>query len=171
MEGESKSHTGDAQGERRVDEELMYLYAYGSLLSLDLLRQFCPSATFVMLADLPNFQVQFRVYSEKRQGGSSCIVEAPGNLVRGVIYAIKKAEIHDLDILERVHQEVYTRETFLVLGQDNEWYEADLYRPTNPKGPYTPAKSYLDDMIEGAKAHGLDPEYSEKLVAWRKSID
>ncbi|MEE8291222.1 MAG: NAD(P)-dependent oxidoreductase, partial [Candidatus Tectomicrobia bacterium] len=36
------------------------------------------------------------------------------------------------------------RETFLVLGEDGAWHQADLYRVTTPTGPYSPAPNYLD---------------------------
>ncbi|MFC2046451.1 gamma-glutamylcyclotransferase family protein [Chloroflexota bacterium] len=158
--------------ERGSSSELTNYYAYGSLLSMGFLKEYCPSVAFVMKADLPNYVVQFRQYSERRQGDTSCIIEAPGHMVRGVLYTIAKEEIHDLDVLEGVPPENrYKRETFLVLGEDGEWYEADLYRLVKPTGPHTPAKSYLDDMIEGAQAHGLDPEYTERLIAWRRSLD
>jgi hypothetical protein len=134
----------------------------------------CPPlscATFVVRADLPNYQVQFRVASDTRPGGTSGIVEMPGQLVRGVIYAVQKTEILDLDTLERVPEGVYEKERFLVLGEDDEWYGADLYRPAAPGEPLPPAQHYLDDMIDGARAHGLDSAYLEKLVAWRRSLE
>jgi len=149
----------------------MYYYAYGSNLSTRYVRRYCPSAVFVMKADLPNFQVEFRHYSENRQGGISSIIETPGELVQGVLYAVPKQEIIDLDILESVPQGLYRRDTFLVLGEDGEWRRADLYRVSVPAGPYTPSKGYVDDMIEGAREHGLTPEYTERLVALRRSLD
>ena len=51
----------------------MYHYAYVSNLCSSYLRQYCPSATFVMKADLPNFRVEFRHYSEVSGGGISTI--------------------------------------------------------------------------------------------------
>jgi hypothetical protein len=123
-----------------------------------------------MKADLPNFQVEFRYYSEDRQGGISSIVEAPGRLVEGVIYDIPEEELLDLDILESVPQGLYRRDTFLVLGEDGLWHEAELYRVSNPMGPYAPSKGYVEDMIEGAREHGLTTEYVESLVALRRSL-
>jgi gamma-glutamylcyclotransferase (GGCT)/AIG2-like uncharacterized protein YtfP len=149
----------------------MYYYAYGSNLSSRYLMHVCPSATFVMKADLPNFQVEFRHYSEKRQGGISSIIEAPGQLVQGVIYEVPEKELMDLDILESVPKGLYRREIFLVLGEDGQWHRADLYRVSDPTGPYQPSKEYLEDMIEGAREHGLTPDYTAKLVAWRRSLD
>jgi gamma-glutamylcyclotransferase (GGCT)/AIG2-like uncharacterized protein YtfP len=149
----------------------MYYYAYGSNLSTRYVRHYCPSAAFVMRADLPNYRVEFRHYSENRQGGISSIVEAPGQLVRGVIYDITEEELIELDILEGVPEGLYTRDTFLVQGEDGQWHEADLYRVAKPTGPYQPSKAYLDDMIEGAREHDLAPKYIEELIAWRRSLD
>ena len=148
----------------------MHCYAYGSNLSSTHVRRFCPSAAFVMRADLPNQRVEFRHYSPLRQGGISSVVEAPGELVRGVIYEIPDAEIETLDRMESVPEGLYRRDTFLVLGEDRVWHPAELYRVTTPTGPYTPAKEYLDLMIEGAREHGLNPAYVERLAALYRSL-
>jgi hypothetical protein len=116
-----------------------------------------------MKAYLPNYQVQFRYWSKKRRGGISSIVEKPGELVHGVIYEISKSDLRDLDILESVHQGLYSRDNYLVLGEDSEWHQADLYRVVNPQGPFTPSKSYVELMLEGAKQHAIDPGYIQKI--------
>ena len=65
----------------------------------------------------------------------------------------------ELDRLESVPQGLYTRDTMLVLGEDGNWHKADLYRVTKPKGPFTPAKGYVELMLSGAREHKLDPEH------------
>ena len=171
MSKESTSAVGAVPDEAGASGNPTYFFAYGSLLSSPFLLRHIPSAKFVTRADLANFEVEFLIYSEVRQGGSSCIREAPGKMVRGVIYAIAEEEMHDLDLLEGVPEGRYKREAYSVLAEDGKWYEADLYRVVNPTGPYVPAKSYLDDMIEGAQEHGLDAEYTENLISWRRSLD
>ena len=141
----------------------MHHFGYGSNLNMEFLRIYCPSAEFVMRAYLPNYEVQFRFWSERRQGGISTIIEKPGGLVHGVIYDVPEDELLDLDVLESVPQGLYRRETFLVLGDDMEWHMADLYRVAEPKGPFTPSRSYVELMIDGAKDHGLAPEYIKKI--------
>jgi gamma-glutamylcyclotransferase len=142
---------------------MVYHFGYGSNLSQGFLREYCPSAEFVMRAQLPNYEVQFRFYSQRRQGGISTIIEAPGELVHGVVYEVPEKEMEDLDVLESVPQGLYRRETFLVLGEDGGWHRADLYRVADPTGPYEPARSYVELMLEGAEAHGLPPDYVEKI--------
>ncbi|MFH1179967.1 MAG: gamma-glutamylcyclotransferase family protein [Candidatus Bathyarchaeota archaeon] len=143
----------------------MFHFGYGSNLNIEFLHQYLPSAKYVMKAYLPNYMVQFRFWSKKRQGGLSTIIEKPGGLVHGVIYECDETEMIDLDIIESVPQGLYKRETFKVLGEDGEWHDADLYRVANPKGPFTPARSYVELMLSGAREHGLDPEYVKIIEA------
>jgi hypothetical protein len=134
------------------------------------LRQYCPSAKPVMRADLPNFRVEFRRFSTDMQGGISSIMEAPGEMVRGVIYEVPVQEVKALDILEDLPKGLYRRDTFLVLGEDGQWHQADLYRVVNPTGPYDPAPQYIDMMIEGAREHDLDPTYIDHLESLRTNL-
>jgi len=149
----------------------MYHFGYGSNLNIDFLHQYLPSVKPVMKAYLPNYEVQFRFWSKKRQGGISTIIEKPGGLVHGIIYECNEDELINLDIIESVPQGLYKRETFRVLGEDGEWHLADLYRVSNPKGPFTPAKGYVELMLSGALEHGLDPEYVKIIEAiYERSI-
>ena len=143
----------------------MYHFGYGSNLNIGFLKQYVPSAKFAMKAYLPNYEVQFRFWSKKRQGGISSIIEKPGNLVHGVIYECNEEELKELDILESVPQGLYDRETFKVLGEDGNWHDTDLYRVAKPKGPFTPSKSYVELMLTGAREHGLDSEYVKSINA------
>jgi gamma-glutamylcyclotransferase (GGCT)/AIG2-like uncharacterized protein YtfP len=137
----------------------MYHFGYGSNLNIQFLRKYVPSAEFFMRGYLPNYEVQFRFWSKRRNGGISTIIESPGKLVHGVIYEVNEEEMGELDILESVPQGLYRREKFLVLGEDKQWHEADLYRVAKPLGPFTPSRGYVELMLAGAKKHGLDPEY------------
>lgn len=143
----------------------MLHFGYGSNLNLGFLRQYCPGARFVMKAYLPNFEVQFRFWSKRRQGGISTIIEKPGALVHGVIYEVPEKELLDLDVLESVPQGLYRREAFLVLGDDGGWHEADLYRVAVPQGPFTPSRGYVELMLSGAREHGLNPDYIRRIEA------
>jgi gamma-glutamylcyclotransferase (GGCT)/AIG2-like uncharacterized protein YtfP len=71
-----------------------------------------------MKAELPNFRITFPFYSQKRQGGISSIIPAPGELVHGVLYEVNQPEMEELDIVESVPQGLYVRETYLVLAED-----------------------------------------------------
>jgi cation transport regulator ChaC len=153
------------------DEEQVLHFGYGSNMSESFMKQYTPSLRYVGNARLPNFEIQFRKYSDNMGGGISSIIDKPGGMVYGVLYYIPKKEIEELDILEDVPLGIYTRETFQVLGDDGKWYAADLYRVAEPKGPYEPAKQYLDLMITGGKEHGINPEWIAKLEVMRAKQD
>jgi len=140
-------------------------FGYGSNLNIGFLRQYCPGARFVMRAYLPNYEVQFRFWSKRRQGGISTIIEKPGGLVHGVVYEVPEEELKVLDVLESVPHGLYRREAFLVLGEDSDWHEADLYRVARPQGPFTPSRGYVELMLSGAREHGLDPGYIKRIEA------
>ncbi len=140
-------------------------FAYGSNLAIRYVHDECPSARTVMHAALPNYSIAFRRYSTNMKGGISTIIETPGGLVHGALYAIKRAEIEAMDELENVNEGLYRRETFRVLGADQAWHSADLYRVARPGGPFPPSPVYLGLMIEGAIEHGLPADYVEGLRA------
>ena len=98
------------------------------------------------------------------------MIEAPGEMIKGVLFDVDPAEIEALDILEDVHKGLYVRETFYVFGEDGNWYHADLYRVANPSGPYKPAKQYVQWMVDGAREQNIDPEYTAKLVELLESL-
>lgn len=148
----------------------MRYFAYGSNMSTEFIREYCPSARFIMRAKLPNFNVQFRYQSEEFGGGISSIIEAPGDMVNGVMYEIDENELLALDILESVPQGLYRRDTFQVFGEDGAWHHADLYRVSNPSGPYTPSRQYVGYMVAGAKEHHIDPAYTAKLESLYQSL-
>ena len=74
-------------------EELVLHFGYGSNMSEAYMRQYTPSLKYVMNAQLPNFEIQFRKYSNNMGGGISSIIEKPGGMVYGVMYYITKKEM------------------------------------------------------------------------------
>ena len=150
--------------------DVIYYFGYGSNLNEDYMRQWTPSLKFISLARLPNFEIQFRKYSTDLEGGISSIIEKPGGMVQGIVYTIEKLEMEALDILEDVPLGIYKRETFKVVAEDGTWYNADLYRVVNPKGPFTPSVKYLGYMIEGAKAQGINQPWIDYLESLREEV-
>jgi gamma-glutamylcyclotransferase (GGCT)/AIG2-like uncharacterized protein YtfP len=144
------------------DERL--LFAYGSNMASRVLRRVCPSAEAVMRADLPNHRIAFRRYSTAFGGGVCTIEAAPGQLVRGVVYRVGGAELLALDCFGDLGSGLYCRQTFLVLGEDRTWHEADLHRAVRPGGPFPPAPGYVELMLEGAREHDLGHDYVTLLA-------
>ena len=144
----------------------MILFAYGALLDIALLLKICPGSRTVGRARLLNHRLAFPTYSNSRAGGVSCVVPAPGHEVRGALYEIPDQEVPGLDAAHRVPEGRLVRERYLILGEDGRVEPADLYRAVKLQGDFPPARSYMDDMIRGARQHALDPIY----IQWLESL-
>jgi len=142
----------------------MFHFGYGSNLSIKCVHEeLIPDAKFVMKGYLPNFEVRFPFLSPEENAGYSGIMEAPGELVPGALYEVTEEELVILDNMEGVYKDRYERMTYLVLGEDGKFHQADLFRVIDPQGPFPPARSYVDIMLEGARDLELDPEYIKKI--------
>ena len=153
-----------------ADDDRLLMFSYGSNTATSYLRDYCPSAEPVMRAVLPNFWIQFRRYSTDLNGGISTIMETPGDMVRGMLFSVPGREIDELDILEDVPIGLYIREGYMVLGEDNNWYNAQLYRVANPEGPFPPSRQYVAYMIEGAKEQGQPADYIARIEAFQNDF-
>jgi len=114
-------------------------------------------------AVLLDFEVQFNFLSKTYDGGVTGVEPASGNKALGVLYEVSTDEIKRLDIVEGVTTGIYYRDTVTVIDEEGNEHQAETYRTTDPKGPYTPTRRYLGLMIKGAKEHGLDPDYIKEL--------
>jgi gamma-glutamylcyclotransferase len=143
------------------DERL--LFVYGSNMASRYIKQVCSSARAVMRAELANHTIEFRRYSTTFKGGVCTVMPAPGRLVRGVVYRVLAHELDALDEFGDLASGLYRRETYLVLGEDRFWHTADLHRAVRPGAAFPPAPGYVALMLEGAREHGLDPDYVNRL--------
>jgi len=153
-------------------QEMVYYVGYGSNLNVAYtLENLLPNGEFVMRAYIPNYQIEFRQWSNNSRGGISAMIEAPGELVEAAMYQCPRSDLDTLDYRLDFYVPDYKREIFRVLGEDSQWYQASLYRLWEPKGPFPPSRRYVEGMLEGAKQLELSPEYIERIEGFlRDSI-
>ena len=165
----SKSHADQAHNDPTKD---VYYFGYGSNLNVyDTINDLLPNGKFLMRAYLPNYEVQFRQWSNNYKGAISNIMEVPGEIVEGAMYKCPESDLNALDYKRDYYVPDYKREIFKVLGEDNKWYSASLYRLWEPKGPFPPSRRYVEGMLEGAKQIKLSTNYIKKIEGFlRDSI-
>lgn len=153
-------------------DALVYYVGYGSNLNVEMTTtELLPNGRFVMKAYIPNYQVQFRKWSNNSRGGISNIMEVPGEMVEAAMYECPQSDLDTLDYRLDYYVPDYKREVFKVMGEDSKWYQASLYRLWEPKGPFPPARRYVEGMLEGARQLGLSPEYIERIEGFlRESV-
>ena len=161
--GSKASPEADSNDTRQTDE-MVYYVGYGSNLNVSYtIADLLPNGRFLMRAYIPNYQVQFRKWSNNSRGGISNIMEVPGEMVEAAMYECPQSDLDTLDYRLDYYVPDYRREIFRVMGEDNQWYQASLYRLWEPKGPFPPARRYVEGMLEGARQLELSPAYIERI--------
>ena len=141
----------------------MLYFSYGSFLDSETLKKHAQNAKYMKRAVLPDFEVQFNFLSKTYDGGVTGVEPAAGKKALGILYNVPPDEIEKLDIVEGVPAGIYYRQTVTVVDEDGNEHQAETYRTTDPKGPFTPTRRYLGLMIKGAKEHSLDHKYIKEL--------
>lgn len=175
---EKKAETGDFIVDKSPDagsEQSVKIFAYGSSLDLDQMRSRCPSVTVVARGRVPGYELIFprtsaqkdRQYADGSPGGVASIrpTNNGADLIEGVVYLIKgKADEDSLDQAEGVNINSYSKQPITV-DLENGTPEDCLTYIANalPGGPFLPSRQYKSQIVEGARSHGLSPEYRARL--------
>ena len=142
----------------------MLYFAYGSNMHPDHMARRCPGCLFVAVARLSSHRLTFsRFWAAWGGGGVADIQPAPGGVVEGVVWEITEAHRKTLDEYED-YPTSYMRKDVVVAAFDGRALTAFVY-VAKPIGVFRPSRQYLKEIIEGAKAHRLSPEYVAFLEA------
>lgn len=142
--------------------ELLY-FAYGSNLSSARLAARVPSAHFESTAVLAGFRLAFD--KDGADGSAKCNIE-PGSerdAVHGVVWRIEVSDKSALDAVEG--PKYYTWWRLLRAGGAVVPVFTYVARPGATREGLRPYDWYLAFVIEGAREHGLPPDYVDRLHA------
>ena len=78
----------------------MHYFAYGSNMNWPQMQRRCPSARFVCVGRLINYQFGITRHSRLRDCGTANVFPAPGKEVWGIVYDISDADLLILDSFE-----------------------------------------------------------------------
>lgn len=146
-------------------------FAYGSNLDWKQMRRRCPSAQFVCVAKLKGHRFDITRCSAKRGCGVADVVADNSCDVWGVVYEIDEGDWERLDRCEGCHPQLpqdksaYVRRECHVLigGDERQPLLTQTYFANRECNPPPPSKSYMDQIIEGAKHWRLPQDYIRML--------
>lgn len=142
----------------------MLYFAYGSNMHPGQMQKRCPGCVFVAAACLRDHRLAFtRPWAAWGGGGVADIQPDAGSLVEGVVWKITEAHRKTLDGYEE-YPTAYDRKGVVVETFDGRTLTAFAY-VARPLGSYRPGRRYLQQLIAGARAHGLSPGYIASLEA------
>jgi cation transport regulator ChaC len=137
---------------------VMLYFAYGSNMHPGQMERRCPGCAFVATARLKDHRLAFsRFWKAWGGGGVADILPAPGGVVEGVVWEISEAHRQTLDDYEE-YPTSYSRRDVVVETADRGALTAFAY-VAQPTGDYRPSRRYLQQILDGARAHHLSPDY------------
>jgi len=139
----------------------LYYFAYGSNMNWPQMKQRCPSARFICVARLPDYQFAIARHSQLRKCGTANIFPEAGSEVWGIVYELND---QDLNILDRF-EDGYRREKIFVAarGDGQHPLEVLVYVAEKEDDAPLPNPEYKRLMVEGARHWQLPPDYYAML--------
>lgn len=145
-------------------------FAYGSNMVSKQMLERCPDCEVTGVAKLVDHRLAFTRFSRNRQSWVADIVEAPGSDVWGVLYGLSRRDRDELDANEG-HPSAYRRGPITVLDVDGNVVAACTYRVVTKQPEKPPAAAYWRLLVEGAREHGLPPDYIARLETLERADD
>jgi gamma-glutamylcyclotransferase len=146
-------------------QDSIITFAYGSNMPTARLRERCPSAQPLGVAELRGYELRWHKISRKDGSGKCDIVrtDRPGAAVFGVLYKIAASEGADLDSAEGLGFGYDEAEIEVCHDGDQRTVTAYVATATDPA--LKPYSWYRALVVAGAKEHGLPTDYIAKLEA------
>lgn len=144
--------------------QTLIVFAYGSNMLSDRIRERCPSATALGMAELSGYELRW--HKRSRDGSGKCDVVPVGDaskVVYGVLYEITVGNKGALDRAEGLGQGYEERQVEVVCGGHRR--AASIYYATEIDPSLKPSSQYKAFVVAGAKEHNLPGAYVERLMA------
>ena len=141
----------------------MHYFAYGSNMNWPQMQRRCPSARFVCVGRLIDYQFGITRHSRLRDCGTANVFPSAGNEVCGIVYDISDADLLILDSFE----DGYRREKLPIepIGNSSEVLNALVYIAAIEKIVPPPNAEYRKLIVEGARHWNLPHAYVALLEA------
>jgi len=136
-------------------------FAYGSNLEAQPMRERCPQALALRVAQLSEWAFCIN------ERGYATVVPSAQKAVWGLLWQLTPADEAALDEYEAIAEGLYTKTWFQVWDSAGLPNEAMIYVATNPR-PGRPRTGYLEGILLAAEQLGLPTDYQDELRDWLK---
>ncbi|HEX2928330.1 MAG TPA: gamma-glutamylcyclotransferase family protein [Candidatus Binatia bacterium] len=145
----------------------MHYFAYGSNMNWPQMQRRCPSAQFVCVARLADYEFGITRHSRLRDCGTANVFRSQGKEVWGIVYEISEPELVILDGFE----DGYRREILPVFARADgkQPLNALVYVAEIEKDVPLANAEYKRLILAGAEHWGLPESYRSMLDAIRST--
>jgi hypothetical protein len=145
------------------EETEMIYFAYCTLLEVEGMRKYCPTAEPIGTARLPDYMLSFATYSASGTDGGCNLEKAVGRETWGVLYEVTPEELQALDLAAGLDKGYYEKIDVVVIDKDGAHISAVTYVIPQPGGPFRPSSAYTRPILVGARDLELPREYIADL--------
>lgn len=147
----------------------LHYFAYGSNMNWPQMQRRCPSAQFVCVARLVNYEFGITRHSRLRNCGTANVFPAHGKEVCGIVYDVSEADLVTLDSFE----DGYRRELMPVyaLGDGTQPLLVLIYLTEIETNVPRSNAEYKRLILEGARHWSLPASYLALLEAIQAAED
>jgi gamma-glutamylcyclotransferase (GGCT)/AIG2-like uncharacterized protein YtfP len=147
----------------------LYYFAYGSNMNWPQMQRRCPTAQFVCVARLVNYEFGITRHSRLRNCGTANVFPAHGEEVCGIVYDVSAADLVTLDSFE----DGYRRELMPVyaLGDGAQPLVVLIYVAEIETNVPRSNAEYKRLILEGARHWNLPASYLALLEAIQAAED
>jgi len=138
-------------------------FAYGTLLELEEMHKYCPSAKPLGIFRLKNFRLAFKTCGSDPSVGGCTLIEVPDNIMHGILYKMPAEERKNLDKVSGIDKGLWVSKKITLVDADGNGIGADTFIIPNPSGPHLPPASYTRPILAGARAIPLPADYIIQL--------
>jgi hypothetical protein len=143
-------------------DEAIY-FAYGTLLELDEIHKYCPTAASMGIFRLEGYRLGFAACGPDPSHGGCTLVKDPENTMYGILYKMPVEERKTLDQASGYDTGLWTKLDITVLDSDDRPLPANTSVIPNPGGPHSPPASYTRPILDGARSIPLPAHYITQL--------
>jgi hypothetical protein len=136
----------------------MLHFAYGSNMSVALMRRRCPDARLEGSACLPDHRFIIM------RSGYASVVPAPGNCVHGLLWRVTPRDVAVLNAYENLDGGLYRAMTMAVVVHRRHHAALVYIGCDRARGRAQPG--YLDHVTQAARDAGFPPHYQRCLARW-----
>jgi gamma-glutamylcyclotransferase len=149
-----------------ADERMTFHYfAYGSNMLSERLKERCPSARALGIAQLPGYTLRWHKRSKDGSGKCDVVAYRDGQVVFGVVYEIDVSERAALDRAEGCGYGYERRDVEVILNGDVVTTSVYIATRNATDSALKPYIWYKCLVVAGAKEHGLPAPYIANLEA------
>ncbi|HVL55277.1 MAG TPA: GNAT family N-acetyltransferase [Burkholderiaceae bacterium] len=149
---------------------MKHYFAYGTLLDVDAMRAFAPSARPEGVLRLDGYEMAFGETRQPGKGG--CFLRArPGAVTYGIHYALSDDDMARMDVASGVHDGLWVHQAIEARDPEGRAVSTVTYTIPGDPPPFRPGADYVGKILKGLSKLDVPRGYVARIEAMIAGIE